>query len=271
MTESPPGRLPSILLIGGGKMGGAMLAGWRERGLAPSVVIDPAQAAAVLAGGPVQVVASAQDVPAGLRPAAVVLAVKPQAATEAIPPAAGLFGDAVVLSIMAGKTVTGLRALVGEGKPVVRAMPNTPAAIGQGITVAFAGSGVSAEQRVLCHTLLEAIGQVDWVEDEGLIDPVTAVSGGGPAYVFLLAEVLEQAAIEQGIPGPLARRLARVTVSGSGALLAASEQDAADLRIAVTSPGGTTQRALAVLMEAWPSLMSRAIAAATERSRELGG
>ncbi len=109
------------------------------------------------------------------------------------------------------------------------------------------------------------------MEDEGLLDPVTAVSGGGPAYVFLLAEVLEQAAREQGIPAPLARTLARVTVSGSGALLAASEADAADLRIAVTSPGGTTQRALAVLMEAWPGPMSRAIEAATARSRELGG
>lgn len=265
------GSLPSILLIGGGKMGGAMLAGWRERGMGPTVVIDPAPAAATLAGGPVQVVASAAEVPSGLRPAAVVLAVKPQTAAEAIPPAVSRFGDAVVLSIMAGKTVAALRTLVGEGRPVVRAMPNTPAAVRQGITVAFAGPGVSEAQRALCHTLLEAIGQVDWVEDEGLIDPVTAVSGGGPAYVFLLAEVLEQAAIEQGIPAPLARRLARVTVSGSGALLAASEQDAADLRIAVTSPGGTTQRALAVLMQAWPSLMSRAIAAATERSRELGG
>lgn len=264
-------RLPAILLIGGGKMGGAMLAGWRERGLAHSVVIDPAPAAAALAGGEVQVVASAADVPAGLHPAAVVLAVKPQSATEAIPPAASLCGDAVVLSIMAGKTVAGVHALVGAGKPVVRAMPNTPAAVRRGITVAFAGPGVSEAQRALCQTLLEAIGEVAWVEDEGLLDPVTAVSGGGPAYVFLLAEMLEQAAIEQGIPAPLARRLARVTVSGSGALLAASEQDAADLRIAVTSPGGTTQRALAVLMESWPALMSRAIAAATERSRELGG
>ncbi len=263
--------LPPILLVGGGKMGGAMLAGWRERGMAPSVVIDPAPAAAALAGGPVTLVGSAGEVPGGLRPAAVVLAVKPQTAAEAVPAVARLAEGAVVLSIMAGKTVAGIGALVGAEKAIVRAMPNTPAAVRQGITVAFAGPGVSAEQRALCHTLLEAIGAVDWVEDEALIDPVTAVSGGGPAYVFLLAEVLEQAAIEQGIPPPLARRLARITVSGSGALLAASEQDAADLRIAVTSPGGTTQRALAVLMEAWPGLMSRAIAAATERSRELGG
>ncbi len=264
-------KLPPILLVGGGKMGGAMLAGWRERGLEPSIVIDPAPAAASLAGGPVQVVASAAEAPSGFKPAAVVLAVKPQTAADAIPPVAHMVGDAVVLSIMAGKTVRGIAGLVGEAAPIVRAMPNTPAAVRQGITVGFAGPGVTEAQRRLCDTLLTAIGEVAWVEDEGLIDPVTAVSGGGPAYVFLLAEVLEQAAVEQGIPPELARQLARVTVSGSGALLAASPQDAADLRVAVTSPGGTTQRALAVLMEAWPGLMSKAIAAATERSRELGG
>ena len=267
MTEA----LPPILLVGGGKMGGAMLAGWRERGLAASVVIDPAPAAASLAGGPVQVVRSAAEIPAGFKPQAVVLAVKPQSAAEAIPPLGPRIGDAVVLSIMAGKTVRGVAGLVGPSAPIVRAMPNTPAAVRQGITVGFAGPGVTEPQRQLCDALLAAIGAVAWVEDEGLIDPVTAVSGGGPAYVFLLAEVLEQAAVEQGIPPDLARQLARVTVSGSGALLAASEQDAAELRVAVTSPGGTTQRAVAVLMAAWPGLMSRAIAAATERSRELGG
>jgi pyrroline-5-carboxylate reductase len=174
---------------------------------------------------------------------------------------------------MAGRTIAGLRDLLGAPAAVVRAMPNTPAAVRQGITVACAGPGVSAAQRGLCDTLLAAIGAVAWVEDEGLIDPVTAVSGGGPAYVFLLAELLERAAIEQGIPADLARLLARQTVAGSGALLAASTEDAAALRRAVTSPRGTTERALAVLMEeqAWPALISRAIAAATARSRELAG
>ena len=261
--------LPPILLLGGGKMGGAMLAGWVELGLAPSVVIDPAPGAVALSGGTVTVVASVAAVPPGFRPEAVVLAVKPQSADDAVPPAIPLFGEAVVLSIMAGKTVASLHRLAGE-RPVVRAMPNTPAAIRQGITVGFAAAGVSAAQRTLCDRLLSAIGAVDWVEDEALIDPVTAVSGSGPAYVFLLAELMETAAIEQGIPAPLARRLARLTVSGSGALLAASDQDAADLRIAVTSPGGTTQRALAVLLDSWPGVMSRAIEAATQRSRELG-
>ncbi len=266
MTE----RLPPILLIGGGKMGGAMLAGWRERGLSRCVVVDPAGGESGDFGPDVTWVRSADAVPAGFEPEAVVLAVKPQVAEAAVPAAAGRFGGAVVLSIMAGTPVRTLSRLAGEGRAVVRAMPNTPAAVRQGITVAFALPGVGAAQRGLCDTLLQAIGVVEWVDDEGLIDAVTAVSGGGPAYVFLLAELLERAAVEQGLPPALARRLARVTVSGSGALLAASEQDAADLRIAVTSPGGTTQRALAVLMDEWPGAVSRAIDAATARSRELG-
>ena len=268
MTEA----LPPILLLGGGRMGGAMLAGWRERGLAPSCVIDPAPAAMALRGEGVQVVAAADALPSGFAPAAVVLAVKPQQADAALPALARLAGSgAVVLSIMAGRTIAGLRALLGADVPVVRAMPNTPAAIRQGITVAFAGPGVTPGQQSLCDGLLTSVGEVAWVGDERLIDPVTAVSGGGPAYVFLLAELLERAAVEQGIPPPLARRLARVTVAGSGALLAASADDASALRVAVTSPAGTTERALAVLMAdaAWPAHVSRAIDAATRRSREL--
>ena len=257
-------RLPPILLVGGGKMGGAMLAGWRERGVSRCIVVDPAL-------GGQDVVASADAIPLGFQPEAVVIAVKPQVAPTAIPPMRSRFGDAVILSVMAGKTVQAVSDLAGGGRLVVRAMPNTPAAVRQGITVAFAGPGVRPAHSALCHTLLEAIGAVEWVDDEALLDPVTAVSGGGPAYVFLLAELLERAAIEQGIPPSLARKLARVTVTGSGALLAASDQDAADLRIAVTSPGGTTQQALAVLMQDWPASMSRAIEAATARSRELGG
>ncbi len=263
--------IPPILLVGFGKMGGAMLAGWRERGLAGAVAVDPALPA--VPGPEVTVVADAAAVPAGFAPAAVVLAVKPQNAAGMLPHYARFAPGAVFLSIMAGRTVAGLRHLLGASAAVVRAMPNTPAAVRQGITVACAGPGVTASQRALCDTLLTAIGTVAWVEDEGLIDPVTAVSGGGPAYVFLLAELLERAAIEQGIPADLARLMARQTVAGSGALLAASTEDAAHLRRAVTSPKGTTERALAVLMEeqAWPALMSRAIAAATARSRELAG
>jgi pyrroline-5-carboxylate reductase len=263
--------IPPILLVGLGKMGGAMLAGWRERGVAPSVAVDPVQPPAP--GPEVTVVENADAIPAGFSPSAVVLAVKPQNAAETIPLYSRYRGSAVVLSIMAGRTIAGIHALLGDGAAIVRAMPNTPAAVRQGITVACAGPGVTAGQRALCDTLLTAIGAVAWVDDEGLLDPVTAVSGGGPAYVFLLAELLERAAVEQGIPADLARLMARQTVSGSGALLAASTDDAAVLRRNVTSPGGTTERALAVLMAdaAWPQAISRAIAAATARSRELAG
>jgi pyrroline-5-carboxylate reductase len=150
-------------------------------------------------------------------------------------------------------------------------MPNTPAAIGQGITVACAGPGVTEAQRALCDDLLGAVGQVAWVDDEDLMDPVTAVSGSGPAYVFLLAELLERAGITAGLPAELARRLARQTVSGAGALLAASDEDAAALRRAVTSPRGTTEQALAVLMadDAWPASLTKAVAAASARAKEL--
>jgi pyrroline-5-carboxylate reductase len=265
--------IPPILLVGCGRMGSAMLSGWRERGLAPSVAIDPAPSAAAHAGPDLTVVADAAAIPTGFKPAAVVLAVKPQSAAEALPPHARFAGGAVFLSIMAGRTIGGIRALLGEAATIVRAMPNTPAAVRQGVTVACPGAGVTPDQRALCHALLEAIGAVAWVDDEGLLDPVTAVSGSGPAYVFLLAELMEQAAIEQGIPADLARLLARRTVSGSGALLAASAEDAAALRKAVTSPAGTTERALQVLMaaDAWPLAMRRAIDAATKRSRELAG
>ncbi len=265
--------LPPLLLIGCGKMGGAMLAGWLEQGLSPdSVVVEPHGADAF--ADRVRMVRSLAEIPTGFAPAAVILAVKPQEAPNVLPALAHFTATApVFISIMAGRTVAGMRAMLGDAARVVRAMPNTPAAVRQGFTVAFAGAGVAPEQRALTDRLLGAIGECAWVEEEGLIDPVTAVSGGGPAYVFLLAEVMEAAAIAQGLPPDLARRMARATVAGSGALLGASEEDAATLRRNVTSPKGTTERALAVLMEpqAWPDTMQRAIAAATARSRELAG
>ena len=265
--------LPPLLLAGCGRMGGAMLAGWRERGLTPSYAVDPAPDAARHSGPDLTVVADLDAVPADFSPAAVVLAVKPQNAA-AVLPAYARFGErAVFLSIMAGRTIGGIQALLGGDAAVVRAMPNTPAAVRQGITVATASATVSAGQRGLCGDLLRAIGLVEWVDRETLLDPVTAVSGSGPAYVFLLAELMEKAAIEQGIEPGMARVLARQTVAGSGALLAASAESAADLRKAVTSPGGTTQAALEVLMApgAMPLALSEAIAAATRRSRELAG
>jgi pyrroline-5-carboxylate reductase len=267
------GHIPPVLLVGCGRMGSAMLSGWRERGLAPSVAVDPAPAAASFAGDGLTVVPDAAAIPEDFVPAAVVLAVKPQNAAETLPAYARFAGKVVFLSIMAGRTIGGMRALLGEQAAIVRAMPNTPAAVRQGVAVACATEAVSPAQRALCDRLLQAIGAVAWAEDEALLDPVTAVSGSGPAYVFLLAELLEKAAIEQGIPPDLARLLARQTVAGSGALLAASTEDAADLRKAVTSPGGTTAAALQVLMDssAWPKLLPEAVQAATVRSRELAG
>ncbi len=266
------GLLPPVLLVGCGRMGGAMLGAWLERGLSPSVLVDPAPRLPD-GGEVVTVVDKADEVPAGFAPAAVVLAIKPQQAASVLPRFARFAGSAVFLSIMAGRTIAGMRPLLGPKASVVRAMPNTPASIRAGTSVACAGPGVRAAQRELCGRLLGAVGTVAWVSEEGLLDPVTALSGSGPAYVFLLAELLERAGVEQGLPADLARLLARRTISGAGALLDASPDDAASLRAAVTSPGGTTERALAILMEedAWPDSVSRALAAATQRSRALAG
>ena len=262
---------PSILLVGLGRMGGALLGGWREKGYDRVLAVDP-----VLPPSPapeVPVVAGAEALPGDFHPDAVVFAVKPQQADAVLPQYRRFAGSALFVSIMAGRTIGGLVRQLGEVAAVVRAMPNTPAAIGQGVTVACAGGRVSARQRALAESLLSATGAFAWVEDEALLDVVTAVSGGGPAYVFLLAELLERAAAAQGIAPGLARLMARQTVIGSGALLAASEEDAAALRRAVTSPKGTTERALAVLMEehAWPEEIMEAVVAAMTRSRELAG
>ena len=264
MTE----LIPPILLVGCGRMGGALLAGWHADGLSPSMVIDPA---GTPPPAPHRAVTDASALQEDFRPAAVVLAVKPQRADAAMRAVAPWTRDATVLSIMAGRTLDSLRAALPEAGAIVRAMPNTPAAIGRGISVAVAEPGADGPRRALCARLLRAAGSLAWTEDEALLDPVTAVSGSGPAYVFLLTELLERVGVEQGLPPDLARRLARETVAGAGALLAASPDDAAELRRAVTSPGGTTEAALAVLMDeaAWPDLLSRAVAAGVARSRAL--
>jgi pyrroline-5-carboxylate reductase len=205
--------------------------------------------------------------------AAVVIAVKPQTAPDAVPPL-GLHvsKSTLVLSIMAGRTIGFLEKALPPGTAIVRAMPNTPAAIGRGITVAVANAKVSPRQRKLAGDLLAAIGKVEWVSDEAFIDAVTALSGSGPAYVFLLAEAMTKAGIAAGLPPALAARLARETVAGSGELLHRSDIDAATLRQNVTSPGGTTAAALEVLMGpgGFDELLTKAIAAATKRSRDLG-
>jgi pyrroline-5-carboxylate reductase len=261
----------TIVLAGAGKMGGAMLTGWLARGLDPGDVAvvepQPSDEIRALTARGVRINPPAEDVGAVV---ALVIAVKPQMFREAGPALRRFVGpNTLVLSIMAGTTMAALAEVCGGS--VVRAMPNTPAAIGRGITVAVPAANVSAGQRAMADTLLRATGTVEWVDDEALMDAVTAVSGSGPAYVFLLAEELARAGVAAGLPAALATRLARETVSGSGELLHRSELDSATLRQNVTSPGGTTAAALEVLMgeSGMPSLLTRAVAAATKRSKEL--
>jgi pyrroline-5-carboxylate reductase len=266
-----------LLLIGCGKMGGAMLRGWLRRGVrtADVTVVEPYAAALTdLAAQGVTVVGDAAQVPAGLAPSVVVVAVKPQTMDAAIAPLTRFARPGTVfLSIAAGKTIGYFERTFGGSAAIVRSMPNTPAAVGRGITVACANPNVTATQREQCDELLAAVGEVAWVEEEGLLDAVTAVSGGGPAYVFLLIECLAGAGTAAGLPADLAMRLARATVSGSGELARLSSEPAAVLRQNVTSPGGTTLEALKILMapDGLQPLFTKAIAAATRRSRELAG
>jgi pyrroline-5-carboxylate reductase len=264
----------TLLLVGAGKMGSAMLEGWLARGLNPKriMVIEPQPVKAIKALTRRGVKLNAKGKAA--QAAAIVIAVKPQTAPEALPPLAVHVGTStLVLSIMAGRTLGFLQNALPPDTAIVRAMPNTPAAIGRGIAVAVANANVSARQRKLAGDLLAAIGKVEWVSDEVLMDAVTALSGSGPAYVFLLAEAMAKAGIAAGLPAELAARLARETVAGSGELLHRSDVDAAMLRQNVTSPGGTTAAALDVLMGpgGFDALLTKAIAAATKRSRELAG
>ena len=263
-----------LVLVGAGKMGGALLEGWLRFGLDPKHV-------AVLEPQPSPQISTLESRGLRLNPqlraltdvAAVVVAVKPQTAAEAIPQLKPMIGaSTVVVSIMAGRTLQFIADALNAPCALVRAMPNTPAAIGRGITVAVPRD-VNSAQRELAYRLLSATGTVEWTDDETLMDAVTAVSGSGPAYVFLLAEALAEAGVAAGLPPSLAEKLARETVAGSGELLHRSALDAAVLRQNVTSPGGTTAAALDVLMgkDGLAQLMRNAVAAATRRSRELAG
>jgi len=263
-----------LLLVGCGKMGGAMLQGWLDRGLDPADahVVEPSAAAlAPFRDAGVRQYADAAGLPASLKPRTVLLAVKPQMMDAALPGYRRFAATgSLFLSIAAGRTIAYFERGLGP-VPIVRSMPNTPAAVGRGITVACGNARVTKAQREAADALLAAVSEVHWVEDEGLIDAVTAVSGGGPAYVFLLIECLAEAGAAAGLPPELAMRLARVTVSGAGELARQSQEPAAILRQNVTSPGGTTLEALKILMadDAMKPLFVRAIAAATRRSREL--
>jgi pyrroline-5-carboxylate reductase len=278
-SQSPDSQSPDLrdfsgllVLVGAGKMGGALLQGWLRLGLDPHnvVVLEPAPLPAITALASRGLRLNPDT--ATLRDASViVVALKPQAAAEALAALApNVSAATLVISIMAGRTLQFLSTALPRARAMVRAMPNTPAAIGRGITVAVPRQ-ISAAQRTLADRLLAATGLVEWIEDEHLMDAVTAVSGSGPAYIFLLAEALAGAGTSVGLPADLAEKLARETVAGSGELLHQSREHPATLRENVTSPGGTTAAALSVLMgpNGLPELLSKAIAAATARSREL--
>jgi len=262
-----------VLLVGCGRMGGALLKGWIGRGIPRNqiTVVEPETAFRTMAEAEhgVAAIRDASEVPPSLKPGVIVLAVKPQIVDQVLPAYAG-YSEAVFLSIAAGKTIAVLKALLGSSR-IIRAMPNLPAAIGKGMTVACADPSVGAEARTLCRDLLEAVGEVAFIENEDSMDMVTAVSGSGPAYVFLLAECLAEAGVAAGLDAELALKLACATVAGSGALLSHSGETPARLRENVTSPGGTTAAALAVLMakDGMADLLKRAVAAAAKRSREL--
>lgn len=265
--------LPSVLLVGCGKMGSAMLEGWMAHGLKASVVLDrhdhtlPA---------PHRLAATLDDVPADFQPDVIILAIKPQKADTVLEALAQRFPNATLLSVMAGRTVESLTARYTHANPqarpvIIRAMPNTPCAIGAGMSGLYAPPHATDTQKAQCDALLHAVGDTVWVEQEDQMDSVTALSGSGPAYLFLLAELLEKAGVEQGLPAETARTLARKTIYGAGALLNQSPLDAEELRHRVTSPGGTTAEALKIFMapDAWPTTVPQAVAAAARRAKEL--
>lgn len=266
-----------LVLVGAGKMGGALLSGWLAKGLSPRQIFvrDPSpspEVARIIADRGIPLNFSVADL-AARKPCLVLLAVKPQAMESVLPELRPLVApETVFLSIAAGTSLARLTELLGAGLHAVRAMPNTPASIGRGISAACANALASDEQRNLAGELLGAVGEVGWVDSEPLIDAVTAISGSGPAYVFYLAECLAAAGEALGLDPALAMKLARATVSGSGEMLHRSSETPATLRKNVTSPGGTTAAALEVLMGegGLSPLLRRATAAARDRSRTLG-
>jgi pyrroline-5-carboxylate reductase len=276
VSETAAPAFSTLLLVGCGKMGGALLRAWLERGVAQRyLVVEPGPGAEPFRGrSDVEVLAAAASLDPKFAPEAIVLAVKPQMmATVLADYRRFAAGKTLWLSIAAGSTLGFFARALGDVAAVVRAMPNTPAAVGRGISIACAGPRVTPMQRAAAERLLAAVGEVAWVDDEPLIDAVTAVSGSGPAYVFLLIECLAKAGVRAGLPADLAERLARATVTGAGELARLSPETAAQLRENVTSPGGTTRAALDVLMakDGLEPLLTRAVLAAAKRSRELSG
>jgi len=259
-----------LVLLGCGKMGSALLAGWLRGGLSPSAVhvIDPHPSDWLMGTGVVV------NGPLPEAPAVVLVAVKPQMMGAALPQLAAMGGGRTLfVSIAAGTKIATFEGVLGAGTRLVRAMPNTPAAIGRGITAIVGNSQATAADLDMAEGLLSAVGQVVRLDAESQIDAVTAVSGSGPAYVFHLIEALAAAAEDEGLSPELSMRLAKATVGGAGQLAEDAAEDPAQLRVNVTSPGGTTAAALAVLMDAetgFPALLKRAVKAAADRGRELG-
>ena len=264
----------SLLLVGAGKMGSALVDGWLAQGIAATDlhVVEPgAGARQAMSARGIAASAAAAELSDGFAPTTIVFAVKPQSMDEVVPAYARHATQALYISIAAGKPIAFFERHLGRSAALVRVMPNTPAAVGRGISVLTANARVTPAQRAHAETLLAAVGETAWIEDEGLMDAVTALSGSGPAYVFLLVECMARAGVAAGLDPDLAMQLARATVAGSGELLRQSHEDATTLRQNVTSPGGTTEAALKVLMGAGglESLMEKAIRAARDRSREL--
>jgi pyrroline-5-carboxylate reductase len=263
----------TILLIGAGRMGSALLKGWLNRGVKAIAVVEPKPSPdlrKLARAGKITLFAAPSQVPR--KPSVCVVAIKPQVLKgEAATLARFAQAGALMISIAAGTSVAAMAQAWGKKSRIIRAMPNTPGAIGAGITGLFAAKGVSPADKKRAVALLSALGETVWVAKEGLIDSVTAVSGSGPAYLFLMAEALTEAGIAEGLPREQAEKFARATVAGAGALLAADKSPASALREAVTSPGGTTAAALYVLMaeDGLAPLMKRAVAAARKRAEEL--
>jgi pyrroline-5-carboxylate reductase len=259
-----PANKGPVVLVGAGNMGGAMMRGWIARGMEAKdvIVLDPSPNHAMRAFCANNGIRIAEAPPAGVEAGVLFVAVKPQMMAKVLPGLLPLIGEeTVAVSVAAGTTNATLQSHLGK-IAVVRAMPNTPALVGRGITAAVPSGEVSEKQRERVDGLLKASGPVEWLDEEDLINAVTAVSGSGPAYAFYLTECMAEAGVKAGLPADVAMRLARATVSGAGELMHQAEEDAGTLRKNVTSPNGTTAAALDVLME-------KAVAAAKQRAEEL--
>jgi pyrroline-5-carboxylate reductase len=258
-----------LVLLGCGKMGSAMLAGWLQGGLPPAsvTVLDPKPSDWLQGTG----VNLNTDLPEN--PAIALIAVKPQMMGDALPAMKALGGGGTLMvSVAAGTPISIFEETFGSDTPIVRAMPNTPAAVGRGITAIIGNAASTATHLDLAEALLQAVGQVVRLDNEGQMDAVTGVSGSGPAYVFHMIETMAAAGVAQGLPEDMAMQLAKATVAGAGALAEDADEDPGQLRVNVTSPNGTTQAALEVLMDpqnGFPALLNRAVKAAADRSREL--